>query len=412
MDPIEQRLSTSLHERAEDVEATPHLWQEVDRRLRRRQRWTAWSWIAASATAAIAAVLIVPDLLSETAGPEVAERPAATEDPATEDPAVTEGPEATDDAAAAGPGPLLLGAGREVRLTDGDGATLASYVFPEEGESTVAGLAVRPGSSATDLTAAVITTAEGMYDLRILSRDGEDLTLEVVDDPAYRPGEGAGAGLRVSGPVWAPDGTSLAWLEEDESGVRLRTIGWEDGPGTGATATDNAVFALEGGAPSPLELMDFSELGPGRFLLRATTHAPGDGWYELELLRQADGAWALAPEAQLERIAAPATSDGPVRALAGVIEPEDGSRVQPAWLVRQGEAGPVAVRQDPTGRSREFALPPDLLGPDDEAAPAWAVALDDGVIVSSSSTETAAFVDGEGDVRLLEGRATYVSALR
>lgn len=413
MDPIEQRLRTSLHERAEDVEATPQLWQEVDRRLRRRQRWTAWSWVAVSAAAAVAAVVVVPGLLPDTAGPEVADRPAGTDE--SGDPSVTDeggDPPVTGAPTAPGPGPLLVGAGRELRVLGEDGGTLGSHVLPEEGESTVVGLAVRPGSTVADLTAAVITTAEGMFDLRVLRGDGDELSLQVVDDPSYRPGEGAAAGLSVSGPAWAPDGTSLAWLEQDEDGVRLRTIGWEDGPGTGGLATDNAVFVLDAADRSPLELMDWLQLTTDRFLLRATTRTPSDGWYELELGRQADGAWALAPGPQPERIAAPAVSDGPVLALAGTSEPEDGARVQPGWLVRHSVAGPVAVRQVPDRQPRTFDLPSEVLGPDDEAAAVQAVPFEDGVIVSGSSSEATAVVDGAGDVRLLEGRAAYVSRIR
>lgn len=422
MEPIEERLRTSLRTRAGDVEATPHLWQEVDRRIHRRQRRTAWSWVTVGVAAAIAAVVIVPGLLPDASAPEVADRPPGIGE--TEQPPATDGsgepttddgtgaPGETEGPGGAGTGALLVGAGREVRVLAPDGETAASYAFPEEGGSTVTGLAVRPGSDGSEMTAALITTAEGMYDLRILRLDGGDLTVEVVDDPTYRPGQGGGADLHVSGPVWAPDGTSLSWLEQDDSGARLRTVGWEDGPGSDDPTTDNATFALEAEAGASLELMDWVQLDDERFLLRAIAGTPRDSWYELALVRQADGAWAVAPDDGLERIAAPTTSDGPVLGLAGVIEPQDGTRVQPAWLVRQSAQGPVAVRQRPDGQPDTVALPPEVLGPADAAGPAWAVVLDDGVLISSPRTETAAVVDEDGQVRLLDGRAAYVSPIR
>ena len=51
MEPLEERLSRSLQERAGDVEPTPALWQRVDQRIARRRRWRRWSWTCRSCAA-------------------------------------------------------------------------------------------------------------------------------------------------------------------------------------------------------------------------------------------------------------------------------------------------------------------------------------------------------------------------
>ena len=386
MTPIEDRLRASLRERAEDVEATPRLWAEVDRRVARRRRVTVSSWVAATAAAAIAAVVVAPALLPETAGPEIADRPGPVEDPGTEDGPVVPAPGAVE------PGPLLVATDRLLRVLDADGTTLSAYELPEEGESTITGVAVRPGSTVAEVTAAVLTTAEGTYDLRVLRSGGDDLTLEVVDEAPYRPGQDAGAGLAVSGPVWAPDGTSLAWLEQDETGTRLRTIGWDDGPGTGLPATDNATFALAGVPAEQLDLVDWVAVGSDRTLIRATSRTAGDRWFELSLTRAADDAWSIEPGDTLEPVGAPLSGDGPVRALAGTAT--DGAMVVPAWLVRDSPEGPVVVLAS-TGEPRTIALPDALLGPDGDLVEAWAAEVEGGLIVGNRRAASAVVV-GEG----------------
>ena len=420
MDPIEDRLRTSLHERAEDVEVTPHLWQEVDRRVTRRGRWTIGSWAAVTAAVAVAAVVVVPSLLPDASVPQVADRPDGVEDPTApgdgmqpddlDDPGDPGDPPPAPGFAEVDTGPLLVSSDRVLRVLDAAGTTLHAYELPQEGESTVTGLAVQPGSTVDELLGAVITTAEGMHDLRVLRGDRDGITLEPVDDPTYRPGAGAAASPVVSGPVWAPDGTSLAWLEQDEDGVRLRTIGWDDGPGTGDPATDNAVFTVAEGGEEPLELVDWLPIGSDRFLLRATTLTPSDSWFELELLRQADGAWALEPGAALERVEAAVTGDGPVRAIAGAAEGPDGSIDQPAWLVRDSAEGPVAILA-PMGEARSFPLPAEVLGTEPGLA-AWAVAVDGGVIVGSPGSGRAAVCSDDGTITLLDGEVAFLSPIR
>jgi hypothetical protein len=405
MTPIEDRLRASLRERAGDVEATPQLWLEVDRRVTRRRRLMAWSAVAATAAAAIAAVLVVPTLLPDAAGPEIADRPGPVEDPGTgDDPAVT-APDGVE------PGPVLIATDRLLRVLDADGGTRHATELPEEGESTVTGLAVRPGSTVDQVIAAVLTTAEGMYDLRVLRADGAGLTLEVVDDPAYRPGQGGGAGLVVSGPAWAPDGTSIAWLEQDDTGVRLRTVGWDDGVGTGLAATDQATFALAGAPADPLELMDWVEVATDRTLVRVTSRAATDGWYELALTRAADGAWSIEPGATLAPVAAPSGGGGPVRAVAGTALATDGATVGPGWLVRLSADGPVAVRTSEE-EPRVIPVPDGFLDLDDELAPIWAAEVDGGLLVGNRRTGTAVVIGEDGAAVELAEPVVHLSPIR
>ncbi|MEX2504618.1 MAG: hypothetical protein WD378_07190 [Egicoccus sp.] len=63
MQGIEQLIRESLTARAQDVETTPMLWLEVDRRVARRKRFQVTAWSLAGATAALAAVFAVPAIV-------------------------------------------------------------------------------------------------------------------------------------------------------------------------------------------------------------------------------------------------------------------------------------------------------------------------------------------------------------
>jgi hypothetical protein len=115
--------------------------------------------------------------------------------------------------------------GSDVVIVTADGSR--SVVASVEGAELLHA-EVRPGD-AEPLTVLALTRAEDRYELRYLTvLDGEasDLfwfpsrlqvspdTVEIVDVPTL--------------PVWAPDGSGLAWLEWDAAGTRLRTVGWFD----------------------------------------------------------------------------------------------------------------------------------------------------------------------------------------
>ncbi len=87
---------------------------------------------------------------------------------------------------------------------------------------------VRPGVD-DPVTILALTRADDRYELRYLSVYEDQVTdlywfparLQVSPDTVH-----------VSDvptlPVWAPDGSELAWLEWDDAGTRLRTVGWFD----------------------------------------------------------------------------------------------------------------------------------------------------------------------------------------
>lgn len=108
-------------------------------------------------------------------------------------------------------------------------------------------VAVRPGSTRADLEAVVWMRVGDGHELHRLRYAGENAQLEPLPAP-YQISDDVAPGSRPR-PVWSPDGAHLAWVElpadETASGPRLRTIGWDDGPGTGDTATDNADFELD-----------------------------------------------------------------------------------------------------------------------------------------------------------------------
>ncbi len=108
-------------------------------------------------------------------------------------------------------------------------------------------VAVRPGSTPADLEAVVWVRVGDGHELHHLRYAGENAQLEPLPAP-YQISDDVAPGSRPR-PVWSPDGAHLAWVElpadETASGPRLRTIGWDDGPGTGDTATDNADFELD-----------------------------------------------------------------------------------------------------------------------------------------------------------------------
>lgn len=424
MKDIEQRLRDSLMARSADIEPTPVLWREVDRRVVRRRRRRVAGWSLVGVTAIVVGVLVLPGLLGtgltvpdiepiETPpAPPVEPDGDATDDAVpdeaapddAEDPAPT-GP-ADPDALPTGDDTLLIADGGELRLV-GPAGDEALVTLPAEGGSSVAGIAVRPGSTPDDLTAAVLTRAEGMWDLRELRVVDGDATVEVFDE-GYRPGRGggpAGEGLAVRGPVWSPDGTSLAWLESGTAGVWLQTIGWADGPGTGEGATDNAQWEVGDVLPMGSIPNDWVEADGNSTALRATTPDNDEGWYLIRLDRQADDAWVLAGT---EVVTVDGEGPGTVAALAGSPTGSDGRLAQ--WLVRTG-GGEVEL----VDRTAEPESPVDLPGgllPGDGSPEVWVRPLADGVVVGSPSTGSAWVVSGSGQPAPLDGGVRYADVVR
>ena len=113
-------------------------------------------------------------------------------------------------------------------LVDGEGdrTPLASLDDPAE---HIEHVALRPGKHES-LTVVAVTSSEDRYELRYLVVDADDGPSAFYSFP-WRMQVGpdvvsyADAAPR---PVWAPDGSAVAWLEWDEDGTRLRTVGWVD----------------------------------------------------------------------------------------------------------------------------------------------------------------------------------------
>jgi hypothetical protein len=217
---LETMLRGSLRDRADDVEPTPELWRRVERRVARRRTLPLFVWAAAGTAAVVAAVAVVPGILDGTEsrltiGP-------ATEPPGREAPAAgAPGPEAPVESQLVPSGTashyVAVSDGRLVlRSVDGSSETTL-YDPPAEGESQVATLAVRPGSSPDDLTIAYVTSGEGMYDLRLLrTHDGGEVRTDVVTGN-ISPGAPGGP-ERAPTPVWSPDGRTMAWAAVDTDG--------------------------------------------------------------------------------------------------------------------------------------------------------------------------------------------------
>jgi hypothetical protein len=70
MERMEELIRQSLEARAQDVEPTPALWLEVDRRVARRRRFQVLTWSLAGATAAVLAVFAVPAAIGLFSGPD------------------------------------------------------------------------------------------------------------------------------------------------------------------------------------------------------------------------------------------------------------------------------------------------------------------------------------------------------
>lgn len=116
----------------------------------------------------------------------------------------------------------------EVVLTGEDGERRAVALLEPERHGEVLHASVRPGRHAST-TVLLLTRVQQRYELRYL----------VVEDEG--PAELYGLPWRLQvepnlvrfadvapTPVWAPDGSAIAWLEWDGEGTRLRTVGWID----------------------------------------------------------------------------------------------------------------------------------------------------------------------------------------
>ena len=299
-DQLEDLLRDSLHHRSGDVEPTPALWQEVDRRRQARLRWRTWrvwSGSLAAAAAVLAAIALVPMLFD--AGEQQPE--IAVDPPAEPGPQLLSGsapPELL-------PSHLVLARGEELVLLDL--RTGQEHDLPSPGEQLL-DVAVRPGTTpGEELEVAYTATAErdGHDRVGVIDADGED---HVVDE---LPADGA----VDPAVVWSPDGEWIAWSRSaGEAYVGLSRIEGPVGDTPAGTTMHSSVpdHPRESGPlPEGLILNDWIEEGlPGLALMG--THVDG---HAVQVLTDLDvpalGQTLPTPDGMLVRADASPTRAGP-----------------------------------------------------------------------------------------------------
>ncbi|MFA9447137.1 hypothetical protein [Egicoccus sp. AB-alg6-2] len=232
MDRVEELIRESLKARAQDVEPTPMLWLEVDRRVSRRKRFQAVTWSLAGATAVLAGVLGVPAILDLVTD----DRPDIDIQPVDVLPAGGVLPEfyVTD-----------VDGSLEIRdLTTGD--RLTPEVTADDGRfaDAVDDLAVRPGSTRDGgAVAAIRGSGTGSPYLEVAETgpaDGDRVWIQslahaLADENALR-------GFRPS-VTWTPDQDLVAFTMPETDQAKL--VLWEPGATEGDGPVDSRMVTTE-----------------------------------------------------------------------------------------------------------------------------------------------------------------------
>lgn len=211
-----------------------------------------------------------------------------TEEPTSAEPAdEPAGEPASEDEGAQHTTTLTVGFDeRTVTVFATDGSEVVGFGLPDERLDRVTDVVVRPGATATELDAVVVVLRGEVYRLYHLGvTDGREGSFTAFPDH-LQPQDVLEAVMTVT---WTPDADSLLWTEPSGDGVVLRSVGWEDGPGTDRPADDNASFVLE--LPADVSIDGFEVVGDNRWTVQLT-----DGMgtpHEVVMERQADGALAL-----------------------------------------------------------------------------------------------------------------------
>jgi hypothetical protein len=199
--------------------------------------------------------------------------------------------------------------GQEVVLTTEDGARVLAVVDEREGQPVHATL--RPGDE--DHTVLVLTRVvehgAARYELRYVVTTADEVSelfwfpwrLQVDEDTA--------ATLDVAPtPVWAPDGSALAWVEWSAVGTRLRTVGWVD-DGTSRNPSDETASYPLDEVPAGVQLHTWERAPDGDTVLVGSL----DGQpYRIELDVGGEG-----PEVTPVGLPRTAGDDGAMRLTAG-----------------------------------------------------------------------------------------------
>jgi hypothetical protein len=176
----------------------------------------------------------------------------------------------------------LDGATLEIRLADGglvhgwtlEGETFHSYL-------------VRPGAPAGSLDVVALALAGERPVLYHVSARPDGSSVLATFPDHLQPAHVVDASPPAFG--WTPDALSLVWAETTGEDLVLRTVGWDDGPGTTRPADDNASFVLDLPADAHVDGFEITEDGRWILLLRDGV----GGLHEVPMERQADGALAI-----------------------------------------------------------------------------------------------------------------------
>lgn len=393
MDELERQIRESLQQRSEDVEPTPALWSEVERRIGRRRWVTGGAWVLGTAAAVLAAIAIVPSLLQGPAGPDIADRPpAATPTQPSDD--GTDGPVP---AAVVGDadGDLVpdayVAVEASLRTTLRDTVTdevLAELIPPAEApgpETVVEGVAVRPGSTVDDLAFALAIRGEGAQEVRLIE---------------WTPADGATRrNIWVAGDeqlevtqtlAWDEQGRWLAWTTPDA--LRIASI-----DELRAVSTDLADIGEDVGRTVPVGVEDhvvrdwtWDEVGDDGAARGRLELASGRASATIELEVDADGTF--------RPVAVLAEPDAPVHGTVdGHLEP--GTAAGPRYTL-DVEAGELRLRWSDDADAGAVALGGDLA----DSPEVWHRA--NGVAVLVGKTDGVWLALRDAEPRALPGEVT------
>jgi hypothetical protein len=133
--------------------------------------------------------------------------------------------------------------GDDLVLVEGERATTLASL--DEGELVHA--EVRPGTRPDGaVTVLALARTDGRYELRYVTRAGGAVTDLYWFPSRLQIDPGTAGVLDVpTVPVWAPDGSAVAWLEWTAAGTRLRTVGWLDHDAGTNPSDDQATYRVD-----------------------------------------------------------------------------------------------------------------------------------------------------------------------
>lgn len=197
-DLLEQRIRSTLHDRAGDVEATPELWERVSQRTARRARWQLGLTVLSGAAAVAALVFGLVAVLGPPRSVQI-------------DPVDPPPPGA---APITGTTVVTSDGGDTLFVVDADTGAVLRDLKPYEGFAEAGGaaeVAVRPVSEDGEFTVATVLSAEGSWELEVSVFDADGTRID-----RQRIGSLGDQGALPSAPavVWSENGRYLLWAGE------------------------------------------------------------------------------------------------------------------------------------------------------------------------------------------------------